>query len=59
MDDLAAHLRRDVNRDGHTDLVALFHVRDTGTTSGDTHLCLLAETSDGTPLEGCDAIEAL
>jgi hypothetical protein len=51
--------RSDVNRDGHPDLVALFDVRGTGIAFGDAFVCLLAETRDGTALEGCDAIETL
>jgi hypothetical protein len=49
--------RRDVNDDGHRDLVARFDVSETGIAFGDSELCLVAETTEGVLLEGCDAIE--
>jgi filamentous hemagglutinin family protein len=49
--------RKDVNRDRRADLLALFDVRDAGIAPGDTAVCLMAETADGTEIEGCDAIE--
>ena len=47
------------NRDGHTDLLAHFDVRDTAIAFGDTELCLVAETNDGETLEGCDRIQTV
>ncbi len=47
------------NRDRHLDLLARFDVRDTDIAFGDTEVCLVAETSDGETLEGCDAIQTL
>jgi len=49
--------RKDLNRDRRADLLALFDMRDTGIAPGDTEACLVAETVDGTEIEGCDAIE--
>ena len=50
---------RDVNGDGAKDLVPYFDSRDAGIAFGDTEACLTGETRDGTPFEGCDAIETL
>ncbi len=50
---------RDVDMDGNEDLVARFPVADTGIAMGDTEACLIGETLDGTPIEGCDAISTL
>jgi hypothetical protein len=49
--------RKDVNRDRRADLLALFDVRDAGIAPGDAAVCLMAETADGTEIEGCEAIE--
>lgn len=47
------------NRDRDVDLLARFDVRDTGIAYGDDEVCLVAETTDGETLEGCDAIQTL
>lgn len=50
-----AHLE-DVNDDGFTDLVAHFRTQEVGVAAGDTELCLSAETTEGSFLEGCHNI---
>ncbi|MBW2291748.1 MAG: filamentous hemagglutinin N-terminal domain-containing protein [Deltaproteobacteria bacterium] len=50
--------RRDWNRDGYPDLLAVFKLRRLGVAYGDTELCLTAETQSGVALEGCDSIDA-
>lgn len=49
--------RVDVNRDGEMDVVVRFDAREAGVAVGDTELCLFGETTDGTAIEGCDALE--
>lgn len=49
--------RRDWNRDGYSDLLAVFKLRKLGVAYGDTELCLTAETHGGVALEGCDSID--
>jgi hypothetical protein len=51
--------RRDVDGDGALDLVARFRVRDTGIAFGDDSLCLVAQTTCGETVEGCDTIQTL
>jgi len=51
--------RRDLNRDGHPDLLAVFKLRELGIAYGDSHLCLTAETHNGVALAGCDAIDTM
>jgi len=51
--------RRDVDGDGAPDLLARFRVRDTGIAFGDDSICLVAQTTCGELLEGCDAIQTL
>ena len=50
---------RDVNHDGEMDLLSYYPTPDTGIALGDTQACLTGETVDGTPFEGCDAIETV
>jgi len=53
------HHSRDVNRDGHLDLVVGFVARDTGIGGEDDQACLTGDLLDGTPFEGCDGIDPL
>lgn len=48
-----------VNGDRHSDLTAVFSVSDAEVAFGDTVLCLFAKKRDGTPVEGCDEIQAV
>jgi hypothetical protein len=48
----------DVNRDGFTDLVSHFWMRETGIASGDTRSCLSGKTREGAAFRGCDAIRS-
>jgi hypothetical protein len=48
-----------VDSDPFLDLLARFDVRDAGIAYGDTEVCLVAETTDGETLEGCDRIRTL
>jgi glycoprotein endo-alpha-1,2-mannosidase len=48
---------RDWNDDGLVDLLVHFDVAQTGISVGDTEACLSGELLDGTPFEGCDAVE--
>ncbi|MBW2693221.1 MAG: hypothetical protein JRE57_11400 [Deltaproteobacteria bacterium] len=50
---------RDVNADGHLDLVAFFRGDAAGITDTDTEVCLLGDTLDGERLLGCDAIRSV
>ncbi len=48
---------RDVNGDGHMDLVTFYRARETGLVSGDSRACLSGATVSGTAFEGCDAVD--
>lgn len=48
---------RDVNGDGHPDLVTFYRARDTGLAEGDSRACLTGATLSGTPFEGCDSVD--
>ena len=50
-----AHIQ-DADGDGDMDMVLHFRQQDTGIASGDEEACLTGETTDGTAIEGCDAI---
>lgn len=48
--------RRDLNRDGLLDFVALHRVAETGLTLEDREACLRGSTFDGVAFEGCDTV---
>jgi len=48
---------RDVNGDGHTDLLTFYRTRETGIAEGDSRACLAGATVSGTRFEGCDSVE--
>jgi hypothetical protein len=51
--------RRDIDRDGHLDLLVRFRNEDTGIEAGDTSVCLRGRTRGGDPILGCAAIETV
>ena len=53
-----AHIQ-DVDGDGDLDMVLHFRQQDTEIVCGDEEACLTGETTDGTPIEGCDAIRTV
>jgi hypothetical protein len=48
----------DVDFDGLVDLVVQFRTSDTGIELGDTEVCLVGASVDGTPFRLCEAINA-
>ena len=48
-----------MNGDGEKDLLSYYKTQDTGIAFGDTEACLAGAMLDGTPLEGCDAIDTV
>jgi hypothetical protein len=46
----------DVSGDGQLDLVLHFRVQQTGLQASDSYACLVGQTRNGTPIEGCDYI---
>ena len=54
---LKEHLA-DVDGDGYLDLVSHYRAGDIGLGVGDTEACLIGETVDGVPIEGCDSVRA-
>jgi hypothetical protein len=49
-------LIKDVDRDKDPDMTLQFEAAQTGIDAGDTQACILGETTDGTPFEGCGII---
>ena len=47
---------RDVNGDGHKDLLTFYRTRETGIAEGDSRACLSGATVSGTRFEGCDSV---
>ena len=53
-----AHIQ-DVDGDGDMDMVLHFRQRNTGIQCGNLEACLTGQTTNGTPIEGCDAIRTV
>jgi choice-of-anchor B domain-containing protein len=51
-------IQRDVDADGHLDLIAHYPLREAGLSPGDERACLRWETHDGTSYQGCDPIRS-
>jgi len=47
---------RDIDDDGHLDLIARFDMSEAGLESTDAQACLSGETIDGQPFAGCDDV---
>jgi hypothetical protein len=54
----AKHLE-DVNLDGYPDLVSHYQQKMTGLAVDDTEACVSGNTTDGTPIGGCDAVRVV
>lgn len=52
------HKSRDIDKDGDTDLVLFFKLRDTGIACGDTEATLTGTTVAGQPFSGTDSLTA-
>jgi hypothetical protein len=50
-----AHIE-DVDQDGDRDMILHFRQSSTGLQCGDVEACLVGETTDGTSIQGCDAV---
>jgi hypothetical protein len=53
---ILANHQQDVCGDASIDLVAHFRQKDTGLVLGDTEACLVGNLLNGSPFEGCDAV---
>ncbi len=53
------HRIKDVDKDGHLDLVLYFKIQETGFACGDTEAELSGETFDGQVIEGADSIHVV
>jgi hypothetical protein len=49
----------DMNNDGFTDLIAHFHVDETGIDFGDRTACLTGQKVDGIAFKGCDGVRTV
>jgi hypothetical protein len=48
---------KDLDRDGHRDLLVRFRAGETGLSVGDTTLCLSGDSATGSAIRGCDAVK--
>jgi hypothetical protein len=53
-----AHVE-DVDSDGYLDLLLHFRTQETGIALGDTEACVIGQTYDGVPIEGCDSVRTV
>jgi hypothetical protein len=49
----------DVDSDGDLDLLLHFRTQETGIALGDTEACVIGQTYDGVPIEGCDSVRTV